>query len=492
MTSSLNPPKNHKTEYKDFFEVTNHLATEKVDFIYRKTMISESNVFEKGSEDSLVSFERFDAEKTLAIYSYLKYKLPFLVDDTTKKWYLKNIRFFEKTLKKINNSTCFITPCDIFIKQVYKKIDYNGDKTVGRLYNSDSINTLPREIRYFLFEDNYIDLDIANAHPSLLYLYSKENNLTLNGSLSRYIKNRTMVMVDIQEESGMDLNLVKKNVLKLLNKTWDNKPLKFSQTLTELDEDFQSIRNHLWASYCKGELKNYEQPIKQSMAKKKKVYTLDDGKINELKLLNLKKVSLQSFFCQTQESSHLIKLVKFLRQKYLSYTKENPQFSYYYPYTDKRVELGAEHTLFVIPFFDGLYLSSPCSYFMGDVSSIIEEYNKQNNGVVFVQKTIEQRVEYMPDTNELKKFTIINTWLGRSTTKYYLDLLLHKKNISQKILDLLKDKSGKLGNLTDEESLVWDNSYKEIMSTIKFEVYKILLEHDIKTENDIIKIILNM
>ena len=129
---------------------------------------------------------------------------------------------------------------------------------------------------------------------------------------------------------------------------------------------------------------------------------------------------------------------------------------------------------------------------MGDVSSIIEEYNKQNNGVVFVQKTIEQRVEYMPDTNELKKFTIINTWLGRSTTKYYLDLLLHKKNISQKILDLLKDKSGKLGNLTDEESLVWDNSYKEIMSTIKFEVYKILLEHDIKTENDIIKIILNM
>ena len=270
MTSSLNPPKNHKTEYKDFFEVTNHLATEKVDFIYRKTMISESNVFEKGSEDSLVSFERFDAEKTLAIYSYLKYKLPFLVDDTTKKWYLKNIRFFEKTLKKINNSTCFITPCDIFIKQVYKKIDYNGDKTVGRLYNSDSINTLPREIRYFLFEDNYIDLDIANAHPSLLYLYSKENNLTLNGSLSRYIKNRTMVMVDIQEESGMDLNLVKKNVLKLLNKTWDNKPLKFSQTLTELDEDFQSIRNHLWASYCKGELKNYEQPIKQSMAKKKR------------------------------------------------------------------------------------------------------------------------------------------------------------------------------------------------------------------------------
>ena len=491
MTSSLNPPKNHKTEYKDFFEVTDHLTTGKVDFIYRKTMISES-VFEEGSEDHLVSFERFNAEKTLSIYSYLKYKLPLLVDDTTKRWYLKNIRFFEKTLKTINNSTCFITPCDIFIKQVYKKIDYNGDKRVGRLYNSNSINTLPREIRYFLFEDDYIDLDIANAHPSLLYLYSKENNLILNGSLKRYIENRAMVMVNIQQESGMDIALVKKKVLKLLNKTWDNKPLNFSQTLTELDEDFQTIRNHLWDSYCKSELKNYEEPIKQSIERKKKVYTLNDGGINEPKLLNLKKVSLQSFFCQTQESFHLIKFVKFLRNKYLSYIEGNPRFSHYYKYTDKKIELGSEHTLFVIPFFDGLYLSSPCLNFMGDVPSIVDEYNRQNNGVTFVQKPIEQRVEYMPNTNELEKFTIINTWLGKSTTKYYLDLLLHKKNISQKILDLLKDRSGKLENLTDKESLVWDYSYKEIMNTIKFEVYQILLEHDIKNENDIINIILNM
>ena len=484
-----------KTKYKDFFEVTDHLATDKVDFTYRKTMISEDSPFEQDCDDCLVSFERFDAEKTLSIYGYLKYKLPSIDDDTTKKWYLKNIRFFDKTLKIINNSTCFFTPSNIFIKQIYKKIDYNGDKTVGRLYNFDSINTLPREIRYFLFKDTYADFDIANAHPSILYLYSKKHSLPLNGSLKSYVENRHSVMLDIQQELDIDLTLVKKNVLKLLDKTWDNKPVKPSKTLTKLDEDFQLIRHHLWISYCKGELDNYEQPINQSIKKKKKVYTLDDGTIDELKLFNLKKVSLQSFYCQTQESIHLIKLVKFLRHKYLSYIKKESKlkFTDYYPYTDKKVELGAEHTLFIIPFFDGFYLSSPSLFFMKDLRGIIDEYNKQDNGVVFVQKDIEERIEHVPNTDELKKFTIIYIWLGRSSTKYYLDMLLHKSKINEKFLNLLKDKDTILENISDKKSLSdWDNTYKEIMDNLKSDIYKILLEHPIKNEDDIIKIIQNM
>ena len=91
------------------------------------------------------------------------------------------MRFFKNTLSKINNSTTFITPYDIFICQCYEKIAYTGDKTVGRLYCSNLIQTLPREIRYFLFKNKYVDFDIVNAHHSILYLYSKDNDLVLNG-----------------------------------------------------------------------------------------------------------------------------------------------------------------------------------------------------------------------------------------------------------------------------------------------------------------------
>lgn len=484
-----------KTEYKDFFELTDHLVTDKVDYIYRKTKVSESSTLDQDCDDNLVSFERFDAEKTLSIYSYLRYKLPSIEDETTRKWYLKNIRFFDKILNIKNNTTCFITPSDIFIQQKYTKIDYNGDKTVGRLYNFDSINTLPREIRYYLFKDTYIDIDIANAHPSLLYLYSKEHHISLNGSLKSYIENRHSVMLDIQQESGMDLALVKRNVLKLLNKTWENEPLKPSKTLTGLDNDFQTVRGHLWNSYCKGELDNYKSPIHKSVEKKRKVYTQDDGRINEQKLLNLKKVSLQSFYCQTQESVHLIKLVDFLKHKYTFYLKKESKlkFTDYYPYTNKKVELGAEHTLFVIPFFNGLYLSSPCKEFMRELSSLIDEYNKQGSGVVFVQKDIEERKVYIPNTDELRKFTIIYTWLGRSTIKYYLNMLLHKKNIHKKFLHLLKDNHTTQDDIVDESSTCnWDIAYKKIVDDIKSNIYKILLEYPIENEDDIVKIIFNM
>jgi len=188
-------------------------------------------------------------------------------------------------------------------------------------------------------------------------------------------------------------------------------------------------------------------------------------------------------------------LVDFLRHKYKEYLKKESKlkFTDYYPYTNKRVELGAEHTLFVIPFFDGLYLSSPCKSFMRDLNSLIAEYNMQGSGVVFVQKEIEERKVYIPDTDELKKFIIIYTWLGRSTIKYYLHMLLHKKNIHLKFLNILKD------NLTiqntavcEDPSINWDITYKDIVDDIKSDVFKILLEYSIKKEADIESIILDM
>jgi hypothetical protein len=55
-------------DYKDFFEVTDFLATDIVDFTYRKTIVKEDSIFKQENEDSLVSFERFDAKK---IFIYL-------------------------------------------------------------------------------------------------------------------------------------------------------------------------------------------------------------------------------------------------------------------------------------------------------------------------------------------------------------------------------------------------------------------------------------
>ena len=476
-------------DYKDFFEVTDYLETDTVDFTYRKTIVNENSIFTEENEDSLVSFERLDAKKSLSIYNYLIYKLPTIKDEETRKWYVKSIRFFEHTLSKINNSTSFITPYDIFICHRYEKIDYSGDKTVGRLYCLNSIQTLPREIRYFLFKDDYVDFDIANAHPSILYLYSINNGLVLNGMLKRYIVERSSVMSEIQQELNVESSVIKRNVLKLLNKTWEEDLGTFSKTLSHLDEDFQTIRDHLWTSYCNGNLQKYESPILKSMKRKEKQYTLHDGSVDETKLLLLKKVSLQSFYCQTQESVHLIKLVKFLRQEYKERIKGDfrQKFTDYYSSTDKRVELGVIHTLFVVPFFDGLYISSPNNKFMDNLGDIVEKYNGQSNVVKFLQKDIEPRVDRIPDTDELRKFTIIYAWLGKSSAKHYLDMFIQKTGLNEQVVSLIKDQFSE--SKIEEECDEWEVDYKLSIEKIKMKVFDTLLKYPIRSEIDIQNII---
>ena len=481
MISVDNPTK----DYKDFFEVTDFLATDTVDFTYRKTIVKEEGLLKQENEDSLVSFERFDAKKSLSIYNYLKYKLPTIKDDETRKWYVKSIRFFENTLSKINNSQNFITPHDIFIFHRYEKIEYNGDKTVGRLYCLNSIQTLPREIRYFLFKDDYVDFDIVNAHPSILYLYSIENDLVLNGTLKRYIVERSSVMSEIQQELGVDSSAVKRDVLKLLNKTWENDTGKKSKTLSKLDKDFQTIRNHLWTSYCNGDLQNYKSPVSKSMKKKEKQYILPDGTVDEKQLLLLEKVSLQSFYCQTQESVHLIKLVKFLRQEYEKILEgdSRQKFTDYYRFTDKKVELESKHTLFIVPFFDGLYISSPNKIFMNSLGGIVEKYNKQSRVVRFLQKEIEPRVERIPDTDELRKFTIIYEWLGKSSAKHYLSMFIKKTDLNEQVVALLKDQFSESSFEETHEN--WEADYKFLIEKIKSKIFNTLLKIPIKTTIDI-------
>ena len=481
-------------DYEDYFKVTDYFETDHVDFTYRKAMVTEESVFKPEKDDHIVSFEKFDAKKTLVIYNYLKYKLPSIDDEETLKWYQKTIYFFENILSsKINCTKCFITPEDIFINHSYQKIDYKdaSDIKVGRLYSHGSIQTLPREIRYYLFKDDYIDFDIANAHPSILCLYGKKHNLKLNGSLSRYIEERKTVMLDIQQELKISLPEVKKKVLMLLNKTWDNNFDKESTTLVGLEEDFKTIRDHLWYSYINGELQGYKSPVEQSVVKKKAQYTLKNGTINATKRILLKKISLQSFYCQTQETVHITKIVRFLRQEYKSFIKNSPKskMTDYYPYTEKKVKLGAEHSLFIIPFFDGFYITSPITSFMDSLKGLVDNYNKEESSVLFVPKEIEEKVDRIPDTDELRKFGIIYSWLARSSAKHFLDVLIFKMDLNKKIVELLKDKHRTLGKNSIKNS---DKDYKEFLNSIKTCVYEKLLEYPITKEDDIVEIIKNM
>lgn len=111
-------------------------------------------------------------------------------------------------LNNLDEKKCFYTPSYLYKHVTYSKSKPSHEllqlmdvqKMVGRLYSSESINCLSRQIRFLLFSDEYEDFDIKNCHPSICLNYGEKNGLQLNGSLKNYIKNRSKVLKIIEKE----------------------------------------------------------------------------------------------------------------------------------------------------------------------------------------------------------------------------------------------------------------------------------------------------
>ena len=496
----------NNSEYEDFFGVTDHLYTDVKEISYRKTKIADSNLPEERVEQSIVSFEKIGVENMLGIFKYLNYKLPEIEKEyemskfsglgiskvkekkDQKEWFQKNLRFFEQKLSQIEDTTTFITPDYAFFCMHFEKVKYKDDqKVVGRLYNNESIQTLPREIRYYLFKNDYRDFDMVNSHPSILYEFSLNHpQIKLNGSLEQYVKKRPVVFEQIQREmvnGGLEIKTdseIKTTILKLLNK---EKMLVegMTETLTNLYWDFKVIRDHLYFLYCQGLLlKEYKHALEHSKNK---------GKLSP-------KVCLQSFYCQTQETFHINSLVVFLRKKYsqvLKVRKKN-KFTDYFPVTDKKVELSAKRTLFIVPFFDGVYISSPEPSFNLNLLSFVEEFNRSGdkdlsgfNYISFKQKKIKKRTKQIVDVEELSDFLVIHRWLTKRSSRHLLTLYFNYLKTMDSFLNELQIIEEKEKNSLDSENLKeqWDADYKDLVKNLKLGIYKNLLSQKFKDEKSI-------
>lgn len=505
-------------QYKDFFNVTDYLSTEDLEILsYKKIIINEKNLLKETQDENLCSFEKISASKMLGIFAYLKYKLKEkktehqelkdIISTHPNKsllekeedlretiiWFEKNISFLHQKTSDISYPNTFITPNEAFFYKRFEKIKYESDKIVGRLYSHTSINVLSREIRYYLFKDEYEDFDIVNAHPAILFEFSKEHSLKLNGSLENYIKNRSLVFDQVRKEAkknetDLPNSEIKNEILKLLNKVWKGITKK-SNTFKKLDEDFTVIREYLWGLYKSKNLPDeFTHALSSSVEKKKK-----EGKDS----LERRKAILQSFFCQTQESVHVIRLVKFLREKYLESLKEEGKenFTDYYPITDKKVDLPSKYTLSVIPFFDGVYVSSPNKCFNLKLSSFIDEFNKiTNSSIIFIKKEIVQETEHLENVQEIRNFFLIHRWFSRESSRHSINCLFSYMFIKQFYLDRLRFIDEQERKLLDEKTKKealeqWDSDYIVLVRDFHHKIYDELLPHNFASEHEINKYI---
>jgi len=97
---------------------------------------------------------------------------------------------------------------------------YNFSKTLstyGRLFpQNPSLASMPREIRNCLAHEKYYDIDMKNAHPTLLSQYCKKNYIRCD-ILDKYVSNRDEILDKICKDSGIDKDEAKQTFLSLLN-----------------------------------------------------------------------------------------------------------------------------------------------------------------------------------------------------------------------------------------------------------------------------------
>jgi hypothetical protein len=279
----------------------------------------------------------------------------------------------------------FLTPDFLYrkVRYEYTHVDTfeESGPPVGRLFGKASIQHLPREIRYLLFNKHYRDFDLVNAHPVILLELAKILNIE-TPALESYVSDRKSYLESIE---GSDRSRKKTRILINLNLTegrWDTDP-----KISVIGQEVFVIRNALWEKMINRDPDYqiyYEKFIDKLERLKKKNIEIDYEAI---------KVSLQAWYCQTQESKHVLSLIHYLQEKHKEYLKDDIYEKKLL--FDRKVDFKTLDQISLVPFFDGLFVYSRKKKFMSDLTTLLETYNRDvsKNGFSFEEKLMQEEEE---------------------------------------------------------------------------------------------------
>lgn len=349
--------------------------------IKETTSILESRKVYAGWE----TLERYPLNKLLALQNYLSdlltgFRLSLESESVVSEILVTDIKKIKSQLDTINfllnlpdEIPYSVNEEELIVINIY------GFRTVqckGRIYGHiNKMTTLSRQCRFYLFSDLYFDLDLKNSHPSFLADYALQHCIKAE-VLQRYVKHRETFLLEIMKEKGIDRDEAKESVLICLNLSSSHS---LYGTEVKLHQEIVKIREHLFMTHMG---KNPTEMGKYTASRK--TFERKNGIRRSIKE---KQVSLQSQYCQTQESI----MLKILREVCLHKAD-----------LDEKVQLNrVNDTLSFIPFFDGAYVR------LGDwksekhIAEIIADTNMLIHPHIFELKPIE------PNWSFLEKDTLV-------------------------------------------------------------------------------------
>ena len=329
----------------------------------------------------------------------------------------KQINSIENEKPHIRGKCAFYGTQSFYTREMQYGYIY-PDQT-GRLYcNQVSIPYLSKQVREYLFKDVYLDFDIVNAHPTILYEYSLTHGIP-NQRLAHFINKREEVHNMLHEKSGVPISDLKMLILIIVNQTLEE--AKYMQLFNliwvrEFFSEISEIRESLWKdiyqnrSFLSKEILDNEQYLSKTLEKQK--------------------VHIQSQYCMTMESRLVLKLYNIIKQQTQLTQNILP---------GNTLMTFKEHELLsFVPIYDGAFIKVE-NHHSFYVESLLNKLNSEIKPFMFKQKDI--------------------TIEGLSFDKRYIDLeILSKYELIQ---TALCDKEAKFQNLDRIKSLKNFTIYKQ-------------------------------
>jgi len=319
---------------------------------------------------------------------------------------------------------------------------YRSKHCKGRIYGHRNTMTLiSRQCRYYLFKDLYFDLDLKNAHPTILMSYGLNNNLKV-GVLERYIANREEFLKDIMQHDNLTRSEAKTAILRCLNLVTD---FSVTNSLKPLHKEILIIREHLYKNNISEKLTALGE------------YAMSRDSFKD-KPLEKQKVSLQAQFCASEESRSLYILYEVCIKKGLLNR-------------DATLNRKARNISF-IPFFDGAYVSFEDLKHLSEVKQILDDTNELISPYSFEVKPLEPEWEYLKEET-LRNYETIHNFLGILTEKQYNKLLelldVQPFKLDPNALDIIenqvKNSATALNKMTNQDA--WKQHFVEAPSLHK-------------------------
>lgn len=286
--------------------------------------------------------------------------------------------------KKIYNIENNIGNVDVKYKKTI------GSSNNGRLYAEKglSLQMFSSKIRHFLANNLYYDLDIKNAHPSILLQVCEKHHYSHN-ELKHYVENRNEVLQDIMTELDISYSIAKDLMLYCLY-------------LKEPKSSLSSL--------------NIQKPVPEFVDKYyKECIAIADIIYNRPEGEKIKKIIEKKKF----ETNHEVK-IKNPKAQVLSLFIQNIENDILLSMYDRFLELDYSPEVLV---FDGIMINKD-KELNDEVLHDIENHilTELNFKIELVEKEMNNAIEITPDDFDIENFEIDSNYTNTYDKSYMISL----------------------------------------------------------------------